>query len=211
MRQPNSVPRKGRCLVLTDKQQQILDFIQQFRQTYGQFPSLRQIGTQFSVTVRAVQQHIDALKRKGALTEHQPKTATYQLPNEFQYRIPLLGSIAAGTPLEAIERTDSYVELGPEYFGPNRHLFALEVHGDSMSGDGIQEGDTAIIRRHGQIPDTETIVAVRVDADEFTLKRLALVDQMIELRPSNPTYKSWQVAVDRVEIVGQMIGLVRRL
>jgi repressor LexA len=197
--------------VLTEKQQQIYDFIQHFRQTYGQFPSLRQIGNQFSVTVRAVQQHIDALKKKGVLTEHQPKTATYQLPNEFQYRIPLLGSIAAGSPLEAIERTDSYVELGPEYFGPNQHLFALEVHGDSMSGDGIREGDTAIIRRHAAHPDTETIVAVRIDADEFTLKRLALIDQMVELRPSNPTYQPWQVAMERVEIVGKMIGLVRKL
>lgn len=197
--------------MLTEKQQQIFDFIQQFRQTYGQFPSLRQIGGQFSITVRAVQQHIDALKKKGVLTEHQPKTATYQLPNEFQYRIPLLGSIAAGTPLEAIERTDSYVEIGPNYFGPNQHLFALEVHGDSMAGDGIREGDTAIIRRHPKIPAPDTIVAVRVDADEFTLKRLAVIDQMIELRPSNPTYHPWQVAMDRVEIVGQMIGLVRKL
>lgn len=228
--------------MLTEKQNQILTFIQNFRDTYGQFPSLRQIGSEFNVTVRAIQQHIDALKRKGVLTEHQPKTATYQLPNEFQYRIPLLGSIAAGTPLEAIERTDTYVEISPDYFGPNRQLFALEVHGDSMVGDGIKEGDTAIIRRQSDMPDEETIVAVRIDADEFTLKRLALVrgtthqesgaaaktegviDTLvengaddtanavcIELRPSNPIYSPWQVAVDRVEIVGKMIGLVRKI
>ena len=66
--------------MLTEKQSQILSFIQQFRDTYGQFPSLRQIGNEFNVTVRAIQQHIDALKRKGVLTEHQPKTATYQFP-----------------------------------------------------------------------------------------------------------------------------------
>lgn len=197
--------------MLTAKQEAIYGFIQQFRQTYGQFPSLRQIGTEFSITVRAVQQHIDALKRKGILQEQQPNTATYRLPEAFQYRIPLLGSIAAGEPLSSIERTDTYVEISPDYFGPNRSLFALEVRGDSMSGDGIRDGDTAIIRKETVLPDPETIVAVRVDADEFTLKRLALIQDKVELRPSNPTYSPWTVAMDRLEIVGRMIGLVRKL
>jgi len=197
--------------VLTEKQRNVYDFIQQFRQTYGQFPSLRQIGNEFSIAVRAVQQHIEALKRKGMLEEQQPVTATYRLPGDFNYRIPLLGSIAAGEPLSAIERTDSYVELSPDYFGPHRNLFALEVRGDSMSGDGVRDGDTAIIRNHSELPDSETIVAVRVDADEFTLKRLAIIDGMVELRPSNPQYQAWQVTMDRVEIVGRMIGLVRKL
>ncbi len=197
--------------MLTAKQEAIYAFIQQFRQTYGQFPSLRQIGSEFSVTVRAVQQHIEALKRKGMLKDHQPNTATYRLPDTFQYRIPLLGSIAAGEPLSAIERTDAYVELSPDYFGPNRTLFALEVQGDSMSGDGIHDGDTAIIRKETALPDPDTIVAVRVDADEFTLKRLALIHDKVELRPSNPTYLPWTVAMDRLEIIGRMIGLVRKL
>ncbi|NBV41347.1 repressor LexA [bacterium] len=197
--------------MLTDKQQKILDFISDFRRSYGQFPSIRQIGAQFAITARAVQQHIDALKRKGALEERQPVTAAYQLPGEFHYRIPLLGSIAAGQPLSAIERTDSYVEISPDYFGPNRNLFALEVRGESMTGDGIRDGDTAIIRQQTTVPNPETIVAVRVDADEFTLKRVSYLNDKVELRPSNPVFSPFQVAVDRVEIVGQMIGLVRKL
>jgi len=196
--------------MLTDKQSQILNFITKYQTDYGQFPSLRQIGGAFSITVRAVQQHIEALKRKGVLLDHTPQTACYRLPIHGP-ALPLLGSIAAGDPVGAYEQQDAYFELSPEFFGPHDSLFALHVKGDSMSGDGIYDGDTAIIRQKPQFDDPHAIWAVRIDADEFTLKRIGLGEKWIELRPSNPALSPWSVDVDRVEIVGKLIGLVRRL
>ena len=196
--------------MLTPKQTDILRFITDHQADYGQAPSLRQIGTAFAITARAVQQHIDALKRKGVLVDHTPQTARYQLPNTTR-SLPLLGSIAAGSPNGSCEQSDAYFEFSPDFFGPHDALFALMVKGDSMSGDGICDGDTAIIRRRATMDDPNAIWAIRIDADEFTLKRIRMTPPTIALCPSNPTLREWSVSEDRIEIIGKLIGLVRRL
>ncbi|MBY0531177.1 MAG: transcriptional repressor LexA [Xanthobacteraceae bacterium] len=122
--------------------------------------------------------------------------------------IPVMGRIAAGTPIEAIQTRSHTVHVPPEMLSAGEH-YALEVKGDSMIEAGILEGDLALIKK-ADIADTGDIVVALVDAEEATLKRLRKKGASIALEAANPAYETRIFGPDRVQIQGKLVGIYRR-
>lgn len=122
--------------------------------------------------------------------------------------VPILGRIAAGQPIEAIDSHDAELPIAPEYLGGGDH-FALVVSGDSMIGDGIHDGDLVLIRSAQDAPNGAIVVAL-IDGFEVTLKRLRRRKDAVALESSNPAYQPRIIPADRVRIQGRLVGLFRR-
>lgn len=225
--------------MLTDKQQNILSYIQSHYKEKGIHPSVREMGKNFQLTATAIQQHINALKKKGMLFDKQVDTAAYSLSPESitsllrtkeqsyiqptddsssEYTnlldfpdntIDILGSIAAGHPFSSETDEKQTLDLSPEFFDASKCVFGLYVSGDSMIGDYICDGDVAIIKKQSNYKSHD-IVAVRVDNDEFTLKRVEKDDNWVSLIPSNTNFSIKRLKAHRIEIVGRYLGLVRK-
>jgi repressor LexA len=206
--------------MLTTKQRKIFQYIEDHQRKNGILPSFRTIAAAFGFHVYAAKQHVDAIIKKGFLHSRSPETTSYILPSrepeEELFQIPLLGNIAAGTPTFSFETLGRHVAVAPDFFSASkaqaRDVFALEVSGDSMLGDGVLSGDFAIIHRRCEY-DPKQIFALRIDADEFTLKRVAKEHggKILALLPSNPTHEIKKFPAHRVEVVGKCIGIVRKI
>ena len=122
--------------------------------------------------------------------------------------VPVMGRIAAGTPIEAIQTHTHTIGVPPDMLSPGEH-FALEVRGDSMIEAGILEGDTVLIRK-SDTADTGDIVVALVDEEEATLKRLRRKGASIALEAANPEYETRIFGPDRVRIQGRLVGLIRK-
>jgi repressor LexA len=122
--------------------------------------------------------------------------------------VPVMGRIAAGTPIEAIQNHSHSIVVPPDMLTPGEH-FALEVRGDSMIDAGIFEGDTVLIRKT-DTAETGDIVVALVDQEEATLKRLRKKGASIALEAANPSYETRIFGPDRIRIQGRLVGLIRR-
>jgi repressor LexA len=122
--------------------------------------------------------------------------------------VPVMGRIAAGTPIEAIQTHSHTISVPPEMLGAGEH-FALEVRGDSMIDAGIFDGDTVLIRKQDTAGTGEIIVAL-VDNEEATLKRLRRKGNSIALEAANPAYETRIFGPDRVKVQGRLVGLLRK-
>ena len=122
--------------------------------------------------------------------------------------IPLLGKIAAGTPIEAISNYDKFIEV-PSSFISSNECFALNVEGDSMIDEGIYDGDTIIINKQTDIRNGDIIVAL-IDKEEATLKKFRKKGDSIALEPANKNYKTQIYGPDRITIQGKMSALIRK-
>jgi repressor LexA len=122
--------------------------------------------------------------------------------------VPVMGRIAAGTPIEAIQTHTHTIGIPPDMLSPGEH-FALEIRGDSMIDAGIYDGDTVLIRK-SDTAETGDIVVALVDEEEATLKRLRRKGASIALEAANPAYETRIFGPDRVRIQGRLVGLLRR-
>ena len=122
--------------------------------------------------------------------------------------IPVMGRIAAGTPIEAIQTHSHTIMVPPEMLGAGEH-YALEVRGDSMIDAGIFDGDTVLIKKQDQASTGEIIVAL-VDDEEATLKRLRRKGNTVALEAANPAYETRIFPPDRVKVQGRLVGLLRK-
>ena len=122
--------------------------------------------------------------------------------------VPVMGRIAAGTPIEAIQQRSHVINMPPDLLSAGEH-FALEVRGDSMIEAGILDGDIALIRR-SEAADTGDIVVALIDDEEATLKRFRRRGASIALEPANPAYEVRILPPNRVRIQGKLVGLFRR-
>ena len=122
--------------------------------------------------------------------------------------IPVMGRIAAGTPIEAIQSHSHTISVPPDMLGPGEH-FALEIRGDSMIDAGIFDGDTVLVKK-ADTADTGDIVVALIDREEATLKRLRRKGASIALEAANPAYETRIFGPDRVQIQGKLVGLFRR-
>ena len=191
---------------LTAKQKQILGFIRESFEQGGHSPTVREMSVRFSVNIGAVQKHVSALIHKGFL-RHTPRLSRgLDLVSREPYvSVPVLGSIPAGSPLESIEDIQGYVPLyaepsaGGEYFG-------LKVKGDSMTGAGIFDGDTVVLRSQQSAEDGD-IVAALVDG-EATIKRFKRKEGQPYLLPDNPKYKP--IHSKDIRIAGKVVYLTRK-
>jgi repressor LexA len=122
--------------------------------------------------------------------------------------VPMMGRIAAGVPISAIQDHSQDVLCPPDMIGAGEH-FALEVVGDSMIDAGIHDGDTVIIRRVHTARDGEIVVAL-VEKEEATLKRIYQQGGKVSLEAANPNYETRHFGPDQVEVQGRLVGLIRR-
>ena len=122
--------------------------------------------------------------------------------------IPVMGRIAAGTPIEAIQTHSHTIMVPPEMLGPGEH-YALEVRGDSMIEAGIFDGDTVLIKKQDAASTGEIVVAL-VDDEEATLKRLRRKGNSVALEAANPAYETRIFPPDRVKVQGRLVGLLRK-
>lgn len=199
---------------LTERQQEILAFIETYVEQHGVPPSVRDIGQQFHIYPRAAHDHLRALERKGFIKRTPLKSRSVQLAHRRRparptpgQAVPIVGRIAAGTPILAVQNIEGGLIVDKDLFKGDEY-FAVQVKGDSMIEDHIVEGDYVILRQQ-TTAETGDVVAVLVD-EEVTLKRLYHRGQEVELRPANQRLRSLQFKADEVCILGKMVGLVRK-
>lgn len=196
-------------LILYRKQREILQFLKEFITTHGFAPTIREIANAVGLNSPAtVDEHLQALERKGVILRIKGKKRAISIAPEFKQlsdkRIPIIGQIAAGEPIEAIEDPQSSVRFNTQ--GDLSNLYALRVKGHSMIGDGILNGDIVIIRHQETCSDGETVVALLEDGSA-TLKRCYRERNRIRLQPANPEFQP--IYVDSLHIQGKVIGLIR--
>jgi repressor LexA len=195
---------------LTRRQRQILDFLESYCRRNRISPTLEEIAQEFGVNKVTIFGHIAELERKGMLLRGgRGVSRSLQVSPDAQSTrtsIPLLGKIAAGQPIEAVERADA-IDL-MELFPTREELYALEVKGNSMIEDAICDGDVVIVVKHRPVANGDIVVAV-LPGEEATLKRFFKEGESIRLQPANSTLVP--IFVKDVEIRGVVVGVVRRL
>ena len=196
---------------LTQRQREIYVFIRDKIQGRGYGPTVREIGTQFDIkSPNGVMCHLKALQKKGLIHREPNMSRAIQLLDDPTSApdprgVRLVGRIAAGSPIEAIEQTDEVLTF--DEWETNEATFALKVAGESMIEAHIADGDYVVIQRQAQARDGQ-IVAIR-DADgEATLKRFFKEKNRIRLEPANKTMKP--IYRDKVEVLGVLVGVVRK-
>lgn len=196
---------------ITDRQQEVLDFISSFTKSNNYPPTVREIGEHFGISLRAVQDHIAALQKKGYLSQAQKRARSLSVlggandRTPFVSRVPLLGTVAAGKPLLSEENLDGYVNLTEPFVRPGKSYFALRVRGQSMVEAGILEGDLAVVEQAQTAVDGQIVVAVIDNA--ITLKRFYKEADRIRLQPENAAFQP--IYSTEVTIVGILSNIVR--
>lgn len=196
---------------LTKRQKDVLSFISGYLNKNSYPPTIREIADHYSISVKGAHDHITALRKKGFLKQGDKRPRTMGLvhskPEESSemIEIPLLGTVAAGIPILAEENFDGNIVLHRSMLNKNKKYFALKVKGDSMSGAGILEGDTAIIEKQNTVSNGEIAVAVIDEA--VTLKRFFRESSRIRLQAENPAYKP--IFGQNVKILGRLSGILR--
>ncbi len=199
---------------LTRRQAEILTFIQRFTETHGYPPSVREIGRALGLTSSStVHSHLAALEKKGYLHRDPSKPRALEVlrderaaPAKKVIPLPVVGRVAAGSPLLAQENIEDYFPL-PAEFVRGAETFILRVRGDSMVGAGIYDGDYVIVRRQPTAHNGDIVVA-RLE-DEATVKRFFREDGYIRLQPENPALEP--ILTRDVVIEGKVVGLIRRM
>jgi len=206
---------------LTARQREVLEFMRIFGERHGVPPAVREIGERFDFTPRAAFDHLRALERKGMLERRvtgKRASRTLVLPAQKGSRrvetagIPLLGRIAAGAPITAVEHHEDTIPLRPDWLGvAGREVFALRVRGDSMINVHIVDGDLVLVRKQDTAGSGD-IVAAMVDG-EATVKRFGREGGAVVLRPEHPTMKPIVVEPGRGDfrILGKVVGVVRQV
>jgi len=196
--------------MLTKRQKQILNYIKKFIQKNEYAPSLEEIKEHFNLkSVSTIHQHIEALKTKGYLNKLAHQHRTIELIKNRQkdnlIDIPLLGTIAAGQPIEAIEDKET-ITMSEAQLPKSGEFFALRVQGDSMIEEGIFDEDTVIIRKQSTAENGDTVVAL-IDGNEATLKKIYKEKNKFRLQPANPKMKP--IFVKELIIQGKVISVLR--
>ena len=196
--------------MITKRQQQILDFITDYQKKKGYAPSLDEIRKKFKLaSVSTVHFHISKLRDAGYLDKEKNKPRAIDVvKREEMVKIPIVGTITAGQPIEAIEVPDSTITISKKEISANQKYYALRVKGDSMIDDGIFDGDIVVIRKQESADDGQTVVAI-IDDNEATLKKIYREKSRIRLQPANqamlPLYRK------EVGIRGVVVKVIRNL
>jgi len=214
---------------LTDRQQQVLDFIQAKIHRDGYPPTIREIGDQLGIrSTNGVNDHLKALSKKGYLqrTEAKSRACVPMGPRGEVFRgdvvpvdeagdmieVPVLGKIAAGQPILALESQEDSVRIDRVFLGRNRDVFGLRVVGESMIDDGIHDGDFIFVKKQPTAARGAIVVAL-ID-DEATVKRYYPEGDRIRFQPSNSTMQPIYVLASDfrdTQILGVVVGIYRRM
>ena len=201
---------------LTDKQIEVLDTLKKYLAKHGYPPTVRELGEILGLSSPATTHfHLDKLEKKGYIKKGKEKNRCIELlvPNEFVEKddkvvtIPLIGTITAGSPIEAIENPDEYLNIPEEIVPKKSEVFALAVEGTSMINKGIRDKDLVIIKRCQEAENGE-IVAAMTSENEVTLKTFYKEKNHIRLQPENDTMSP--IILNSVTILGKAVGLYRK-
>lgn len=189
----------------------VYDFIVEFSDIHGYPPSVREIADATRIkSTSTVFYHLTKLEDAGALKKSGMKNRAIEIldkksPSREVTAVPIVGKVAAGMPILAVENVTDTVEL-PTSFFPGTSLFLLRVQGDSMIDAGILDGDLIVVNKQNYADNGEIIVAM-ID-DEATVKRFFRESDHIRLQPENDAYEP--IISDNVTVVGKVVGLIRK-
>ncbi len=206
---------------LTERQEKILSFIQEFQRENGYPPTLREIGKKFEISsTYGVKKHVDALAKKGYLNilsnasrgisirKDDSFDAAINISEKEENKIPIIGRVAAGSPILADENIEGSILIDSKLLKKSDKCFALKVKGDSMIEAGIFEGDLVIINPQSNVINGDIIVA-RLN-DEVTVKIYELKNNVISLIPQNKSYDPIVIKnKEEFSIVGKVTGVLR--
>ncbi len=201
---------------LTKRQQEILRVVQDHIARHGYPPTVREIGDAVGLTSSStVHAHLQALESRGALKRDPTTPRAIDLRDRQSTRsngddvhmLPLLGAIAAGTPILAEENVEEEMAV-PGILTTSGECFLLRIRGESMTLAGILDGDYVVVRRQADCADGD-IVAALVDDTEATVKRLDHVDGRVRLSPENDAMEPFYP--ERVDVLGKIVGVFRRM
>ncbi|HVZ61629.1 MAG TPA: transcriptional repressor LexA [Terriglobales bacterium] len=204
-------------MALTKRQRQLYDFIGNFVSSHGYSPSFEEIGEGLGLSSMAtVHKHVSNLEKKGLLRRDYNRSRSIDLlPPRGRMKQsmaaasaewPLLGRIAAGRPIEAMENTAT---LSMADFAGSKDVFVLEVSGDSMQDEHIVSGDYVLVEKVSTARDGEIVVAL-VGGTETTLKRFYREGDKVRLQPANQTMNPIMVPAGAIQIQGRVIGVLRK-
>ena len=196
---------------LTPRQSQILEMIQEFIAETGMPPTRADIANELGFkSANAAEEHLRALQRKGVLDLIPGASRGIQLKDSLreQMGLPLVGRVAAGSPILAQEHIETHYKIDPALFSPKPH-YLLRVHGMSMKNAGILDGDLVAVHRTPEVRSRQIIVA-RLD-DEVTVKRYRQEGSVVWLLPENEDFQPIQVDLAEQEMVieGVVVGVIR--
>jgi len=210
---------------LTDRQEEILNFIRQFTNETGYPPTLREIGKHFQISSTfGVKRHLEALVKKGFINieSNASRGISFIKKNDDDLinkvanvenifiKIPILGRVAAGLPINAVENLEGSLVVDPSFLKKVEEAFALRVKGDSMINAGINDKDLVIVSPKEQAKNGDIVVAML--NDEATVKKFEYVNNKIRLIPENNSYQPIDVkSSDDFRLIGKVKGVVRWL
>jgi repressor LexA len=205
-------------MAITKRQRQVYDFLYEFVQKNGYSPSFEEIGNGLGLSSLAtVHKHISNLEKKGLLKRDYNRSRSIdvlpvrglfkrQAKAPSEVALPLMGRIAAGQPIEAVE-TPETISLGD--ITRSKDVFVLQVKGQSMQDEHIVEGDYVLVEKGNTARDGEIVVAL-VDGTEATLKRIYREGVNTRLQPSNTAMKPIIVPAKSVQVQGRVVGVLRK-
>ena len=195
--------------MLTPKQKQIFEYVKKYIGEKSYSPSLSEAGKHFKLAKSTIHQHIETLKEKGYLNKLDYQARAIEISKNKKLsglvEIPLLGTIAAGEPIEAIEDREA-IKVPKSQLSKSGEHFALRVRGDSMIDEGILDGDMVVIRKQPDAENGETVVAL-INDNEVTLKKIYKEKNGFRLQPANPNLKP--TFTKELMVQGKVITVIR--
>lgn len=199
--------------VIYTRQRQILDFIRQFIESNGSAPTLKQIAKAIGVSSLAtVHEHLQALERKGLIKKRPGDVRGIELIDYIPYRVsgigvPILGFIAAGSPIEPFTDPSAQADVPPSMVTSKKRVYVLQVRGSSMIDVGINDGDHVVVEQQ-EVADNGDIVVALLDNGLATLKRYFREATRVRLEPANKTMAP--IFAKNVTVQGRVVGLIRK-
>ncbi len=199
--------------MLTKRQKQIIDFVSKYIGEHGYAPTLQEIGNFFGLSSLAtVHKHLKNLEHKGYIRRQWNHSRALEIirghaPGTTSHSVPLLGEVAAGTPIEAVENPETISV--PEDFVSRQPTFCLRVRGESMIDEGIRSGDYIIVESRETANDGETVVAL-VNGEATVKKFFRTPEGQIRLEPANANMAPIIAKPEEVKVQGVVVGLMRR-
>jgi repressor LexA len=197
---------------LTKRQKEILEFLEQFINYNGYSPSMEEIAKHFHIaSVNAVYKHLESLKKRGFLRRDPNRARSIELSadrNAGVRLLPLLGTVAAGRPMEAVLSTET-MAIPEDLLSGRGSYYVLKVQGNSMIDEHIEDGDHVIVEAREVARDGEMVIAL-VDNENVTLKKLYREGSSVRLQPANPEVEPIVLESSRVKIQGVAAGIIRK-
>jgi repressor LexA len=202
-------------MALTRRQREILDFIESFLDAHGYSPSFEEIAEFFGYrSLATVHEHLSNLEAKGYIRKNYNESRSIEL-RRTEMRLaavdlPLLGTVAAGEPIEAIEQQEAIAVPEDRVSGSAAAHYVLRVRGDSLIDEQIRDGDYVIVQARETAGDGEMVIAL-VDGQSATVKKFYREPGgKLRLQPANPALKPLLLDADRVQVRGIVVGVIRR-